>query len=129
VVRVDLESRKIDLRLADSEISTLPPQGKKASRKGGGLVGSLGDFDSFDDEDENPAVARKRKAARSAPSISTRDEAPTRAPGRAPAKRGAASSAYAPAPAARKAAKPKPKAKPKTTAKRVTKAAKPKKKR
>ena len=130
VVRVDLESRKIDLRLADSEISTLPPQGKKGSRKGGGLVGSLGDFDSFDDEDENPSVARKRKAARTAPSISPREEAPTRAPGRSTSKRGPASSAYAPpAPAARKAAKPKAKAKPKTAAKRVTKAAKPKKKR
>lgn len=129
---MDLESRKIDLRLADSEISSLPPQGKKPSRKGGGLLGSLGDFDSFDDEGDNPAVARKRKAARAAaPSISAREEAPTRAPGRspsgAPAKRGAAPAA----PAARKTAKPKPgaKAKPKTSAKRVTKAAKPKKKR
>jgi ribonuclease R len=133
VVRVDLESRKIDLRLADSEISTLPPQGKKGSRKGGGLVGSFGDFDSFD-EDESPAVARKRKAARNAaqaPSISARDEAPTRAPGRSTSKRGSSAPAYAPsAPPARKAVKPKAKAEPKpATAKRVTKAAKPKKKR
>jgi ribonuclease R len=132
VVRVDLESRKIDLRLADSEISTLPPQSKKGSRKGGGLVGSLGDFDSFDDEGDKQAVARKRKAAArgAEPSIPSREEAPTRAPGRSTSKRGAASSAYAPpAPAARKAAKPKSRAKPKTTAKAVTKAAKPKKKR
>ncbi len=124
VVRVDLESRKIDLRLAESETSMLPPQGKKAARKGGGLLGSFGDFDSFD-EDESPAVARKRKAARAAaPTVSSRDEAPTRVP----AKRGKAAPAYTPpAPAARKAAKPK--AKPKAAAKRVTKAAKAKKKR
>jgi ribonuclease R len=126
VVRVDLESRKIDLRLADSEISTLPPQGKKPSRKGGGLVGSLGEFDSFDDEGGNPAAARKRKGARgaSAPSISSKEEAPARSP----AKGGKSAPTYAPsAPATRKAAKPK--SKPKAGATRVTKAAKPKKKR
>ena len=131
VVRVDLESRKIDLRLADSEISTLPPQGKKASRKGGGLLGAFGDFDSFDGDD-NQAVARKRKAARGAaqaPSITARDEAPTRAPRGAAAKRGGAPAYAPPPPAPRKAAKPKAKAKPNTGAKRVTKAAKPKKKR
>jgi ribonuclease R len=137
VVRVDLESRKIDLRLADSEMMAMPVpkkagggRGKEQGGrgKGGGLVGSLGDFDSFDEEDDMMPAGRGRKAAgrnaKAAPSISPRATAPTSASARrgngAPA---AQERAAAPAPAAKRS-KAKPKAAP-----RVTKAAKSKKKR
>jgi ribonuclease R len=113
VVRVDLESRKIDLRLADSEAMSLPVPKKTGRGKGGGLLGSFGDFDSFEDEAELAPRARKGK---SQPSISPRAAAPTKAP----AKR---SKAEAPAPVPKRS-KAKPKAAP-----RVTKSAKAKKKR
>jgi len=126
VVRVDLESRKIDLRLADSEMMAMPAPKKGGGRgKGGGLVGSFGDFDSFDDEGDMMPAGRARKAAarnaKAAPSISPRDAAPTKAPAR-----GGKGAAAAPSRAAAPAKRSKPQAK---AAPRVTKSAKSKKKR
>jgi ribonuclease R len=117
VVRVDLESRKIDLRLADSEMMAMPAPKKAGGRgKGGGLAGSFGNFDSFDEEDDMMASGRARKG-KAAPSISPRAAAPAKAP----ATRSKATVAAAPA---SKHSKAKPKAAP-----RVTKSAKAKKKR
>jgi len=121
VVRVDLESRKIDLRLADSEVMSMPSPKKSGRGKGGGLVGSFGDFDTFEDEEGMVPRGRKPKA-KPAPSISPRGAAPTKAP----AARAKGRTQAAPAAPASKRSKPKtnPKAAP-----RVTKSAKSKKKR
>jgi ribonuclease R len=114
VVRVDLESRKIDLRLADSETAqfSAPKKSRKARDEG------------FEDEDELQPQARARKAAKSTgPTITPRASSNGKTgvgadgnysyPGArakaAPAKRGKAKTAAAPARAAKSASKSKKK--------------------
>ncbi|WP_256077410.1 ribonuclease R [Massilia sp. YIM B04103] len=67
VVRVDLESRKIDLRLADSEMVGIP-----APKKGRGKAA----YDDFDDAEEAPAGRSRKPASRTnvkpGPSITPR---------------------------------------------------------